>query len=386
MTFMTFLKKRPILFWNAILILPAAVSLCAGIVNALRPGYSEDFQWSGTHLMLHHIDPYRQFLLHDPGHLLLMTQVPNYLQQLYVLLLPLGALSFSSARLIWLILNCLFAVVVLLTLRKIYSLDNARTLLLATLLLASTPFRIVLGAGTESLLELMLVCLFFCFEGEIKRGILLGLSYFKYSFSPVLFFYLLFRRRYRILAASLIPPVSGLAVMWLFVKGNVVTLAIEPLLVSRTGVSPGLADLMMLVHFAFDRLLQKPVASAIAYAVALSASAVYAFLLSRRKGLLLQNEFAAVAIGSLMFFPHLTYDFVFLIVPVAACLTGAMNKAKIVVLCLCSLILYVVKLLPLLGHLLSDTSISLAVLLVLSGMLLTLAHPDFTTPVEADSY
>lgn len=379
------IRKRPILLWNAILILPAAVSLCVGVFNALSPAYSKDFQWSGTHLTLLHIDPYRQFLLHDPGHLLVRTQVPNYLHELYILLLPLGALSFSSAWLVWLILNCLFAAIVLLVLRKIYSLDNARTLLLTSLLLASTPFRIAVAAGTESLLELLLFCLFFHFEGEIKRGIVLGLSYSKYSFSPVLFFYLFFRRRYRILAISLIPPVLGLIFMWLLVKGSLITLALEPLRVSRTGVSPGLADLMLIVHAAFDRVVQNKVASTIAYSFALIASALYAFFLSRRKDLSLQDEFASIAIGSLIFFPHLTYDFVFLIVPVAACLAGAISRVKVIVLCLCGLSLFAVKFLFLLGNPLPKTYVSFTVLLVLSAMLLMLGRPDFAQAIEADA-
>jgi hypothetical protein len=172
----TLVRRRPILVLNVALILPAALSLYGGIRNALRPGYSEDFQWSGAHLTVHHIDPYRQFLLNDPGHLILMTQVPNYLHELYILLLPLGALTFTSARLVWLLLNCIFTIIVIASLQKIYGLDRAKTFLLALLLLASTPFRVVLGAGTESLLELTFFCLFFCLEGQITRGLVLGLS------------------------------------------------------------------------------------------------------------------------------------------------------------------------------------------------------------------
>jgi hypothetical protein len=377
MSLITSMKKRPILFWNAALFLPAAVSLCGGIYNALRPGYSEDFQWSGTHLALHRIDPYHQFLLHDPGHLILMTQVPNYLHELYILLLPLGAMSFSSARLIWLVLNCLFTVAILAILRNIYALDRAKTLLLALLLLASTPYRIVLGAGTESLLELMFFCLFFYLKGHIKRGLILGLSYLKYSFSPVLVFYLAFRRQYRMLAISLVPPLVGLLLMWLLVGGNLVSLATEPLVVSRNGVSPGLGDLMMLVHIAFDHMLQKSVVGGMTYAAALLASAGYAFILSRQNGLSVQREAAALAVGSLMFFPHLTYDFVFLIVPVAACLAGSMNKTKTFVLVVCSLILYAVKLVPMFGPSLPREYVVVAVFLLLSGLLMMFGRPDF---------
>lgn len=373
-------KKRPILFWNVILFLPAAVSLYGGVRNALRPGYSEDFQWSGAHLTFHHIDPYRQFLLNDPGHLILMTQVPNYLHELYILLLPLGALTFTSAKLIWLVLNCFFTVIVLATLRKIYALDRAKTFLLALLLLASTPFRVVLGAGTESLLELAFFCLFFYLEGEIKRGVVLGLSYLKYSFSPVLFFYLVFRRRYRLLEISILPPLLGLLIMWSLVSGNIVTLAREPFAVSRTGVSPGMGDLMSFVHIAFGRFLQGSGASSVAYFVALIASAGYAFFLSRQDPFTDQMEAASIAIASLLLFPHLVYDFVFLIVPMAACLAGPLKRKKIVVLSGCGLILYGYRLLPMLRHPVTHTHTSVGIFLLLFAMLVALKLKEVVRP------
>jgi len=380
---MTSLKKRAILTWNAVLILPAAVSLYGGVRNALRPGYSEDFQWSGAHLTLHHIDPYHQFLLHDPGHLILMTQVPNYLHELYILLLPLGALTFASARLVWLVLNCLFTVVVLATLRTIYALDPAKTFLLALLLIASTPFRVVLGAGTESLLELTFFCLFFYLEGEIKRGLVLGLSYLKYSFSPVLFLYLAFRRRYRLLAISMLSPLLGLLAMWLLVRGNIGTLGLEPFAVSRTGVSPGMGDLMKLAHVAFDRVLLGPLASNAAYFVAIVASAGYAFFLARQDYLTRQVEAASLAIASLMFFPHLVYDFVFLIVPIAACLAAPWNRTKVGVLSACSVILYGYRLVPILGHGIVHTSVSIVVFLLLLGMLVVFGRKEVSPEVAS---
>src|ERR1700722_18114146 len=131
------MRVRPILWINAALIFPAAVSLYAGVRNSLSR--SQDFQWSGTHLALQHIDPYSQFLSHDPEHRILLSQVPNYLHELYILLLPLGALSFSHAKPIWAIINCLFAVLIAFVLRRIYDLPGSQTLLLLLLLFSSTP-------------------------------------------------------------------------------------------------------------------------------------------------------------------------------------------------------------------------------------------------------
>lgn len=63
-----------------------------------------------------------------------------------------------------------------------------------------------------------------------------------------------------------------------------------------------------------------------------------------------------------------------------------MNRAKVIVLCLCGLSLYAVKFLYLLGHPLPKAYVSLTVLFVFSGLLLMLAHPDFAQSIEADGY
>ncbi|WP_263367585.1 hypothetical protein [Edaphobacter bradus] len=380
------MKKRTILWWNLSLVLPAAVSLYAALRNALKLGHSQDFQWSGASLALHHIDPYRQILLHNPGHLILLSQVPNYLHELYLLFLPLGAMSFASARVVWLVLNGVFMLGVLFLLRRIYGLDKARTLLLALLLIVSTPFRIVVGAGTESLLELFLFCLVFDLKGPLGRGLALGFSYLKYSFSPVLFLYLALRREYRVLAVSLAPPLLGLLGMWSLVHGNLLTLAIEPFAVSRVGVTPGLGDLMVLVHGALDHVLPVAFVGELTYAVAFLASAGYAFFFSRQNGVSRQREAAALAVASLMFFPHLTYDYIFLTIPLAACLTGAMTRAKVLILSAICLVLYGIKALPVVA--ISPATKAwrgLAVFLLLSGILYLVSRRGFEETTQDQS-
>jgi hypothetical protein len=86
---------------NGILAAPAAVSLAVGVRNVLRR--SQDMHWSGSHLLGERIDPYLQFLHHDPEHRLPVSQVPNYLHELYLVMLPLGLLPFGAARALWVV-------------------------------------------------------------------------------------------------------------------------------------------------------------------------------------------------------------------------------------------------------------------------------------------
>ena len=169
-------ELSPLPWINLALVPPAAVSFYGPLRNVFREGHFQDFQWSGTGLTIRHIDPYHQALIHDPNHQFLLSQAPNYLHELYLLLLPFGALSFHAAKPYWTLMSCLFTAISVLMLRQIYNLDRSRTILIALLLLISTPFRIALGAGTEVLLELLLFCLVFYCVSLVGSGIATGLQ------------------------------------------------------------------------------------------------------------------------------------------------------------------------------------------------------------------
>lgn len=320
------MKIRPIVWLNTALSVPAGMSLYAGVRRGLERG--QDFQWSGAHLTGLHVDPYRQYLSGDPGHRILLAQVPNYLQELYVLLLPIGAVRFESARAAWVVLNLLFLAWVVAMMRKVYALGRGETLLLLLLTLASTPFRIVLGNGQQSLLELVFFCLVFTARSPVGRGLALGLSYAKYSFSPVMVFYLAMRRQFRMLLLSLIPVALGLLAMWELVGGRLLPLSAEPMAVSRTGVTPGLGDVMSLVQAATGSRLSAKTLHGLMYGVALGASAGFGVYLGRRRGPSAKRDAPILAVVSLMLFTHLTYDYIFLMVPLAAGLGSEVGRRR----------------------------------------------------------
>jgi hypothetical protein len=176
-----------------------------------------------------------------------------------------------------------------------------------------------------------------------------------------------------LLAISLVPPLLGLLVMWFLVRGNLFTLALEPLMVSRIGVSIGMADLMSIIHTLFDTVLSVSAVGQLTYAVALLASAGFAFILSRQGELSPQRAAAALALTSLMFFTHLVYDFVFLIIPLAACLAGPIRRVNIFILSAIGFIWYGVKLLPMLPSSVAVLAgFEITVFLLLSGILVML--------------
>lgn len=53
-------------------------------------------------MLVDRIDPWFDFLNCDPLHRIQLTQIPNYLPVLYLLLSPVGLLPFSAAKVVWL--------------------------------------------------------------------------------------------------------------------------------------------------------------------------------------------------------------------------------------------------------------------------------------------
>jgi hypothetical protein len=366
---------------------PAAISVLQGAKNGLQR--SQDFQWSGAHLLGLGIDPFQQQLQHDPQHMIVLTQVPNYLHELYVVLWPLGLLSQQRAAAVWVVLNVCFALAAVAALGSLYALGTGRTVLLGLLLAISTPFRIALGNGQQCLLELLLLV---AAVGWARRasprgttgttfagGFVLGLSYFKYSFSPIVMFFLALSRRLRLVVLSLLVPVAGWLAFSMRVHRSPLATAMEPLTVSRTGVSQGDADLATLLPLVIAH------SGTVALGVCLLLSVALAYGIVRRQSELLV-AFASIAVADLALFPHLTYDFVLLAIPLALLLQGgrrsgwpaAMSAASIFVLW------YVFKLLPPRGGAgweIASISVHMALLLVL-GLGLLMRQPRLQDTLE----
>jgi hypothetical protein len=172
--------------------------------------------------------------------------------------------------------------------------------------------------------------------------------------------------------------------MWALVHGNLITLGTEPLVVSHIGVAAGLGDLMTIIQIFFHKIVPEPVVGRLMYAAALLASAGYAFWLSRQKSLSIRRDAAPIAVASLMFFTHLTYDYVFLVIPLAAALTTPRGKPKIFLLAAIGLLWFGVKFLQPFGDSqAAQAAISVVVFLLLFGVLIALQvmRPTVENPI-----
>lgn len=310
-------RSRPFgmrLLW-AVGSVATTASVYAGLLNSIH--HSQDLQWSGTRLLLNHVNPWLQSLAGNPDHTLILSQGPNYAHFLYLLMAPLGAMSFAAARVVWAVCNLIFAGLTLWLVKGIFEQTRTEWGITCIAFLCGTSFRNDLGNGQQALLVLVLVAAAYSARKPWPKCLWFGLSYCKYSFSPPYFFDLLLSRPIGFVAATLIPAAIGVLWAHWMVGGPWLQLIVEPLLVGK-GIRPSNSDLMAMVDdFFIWRHGWNILYLILEYAVPVLAAAAVAWRMRFKSGLrgsaLRQALTAVYGTSALLLFRHLGYDFVFLI-------------------------------------------------------------------------
>lgn len=357
-----------------VLAVMAAISTFVGVKEgAFSDPATEgfDFQWSGAHLLSQHENPWKLYIEHEDQGKIILGQQPNYLAEFFLMLLPLGRMSFQDAMVWWCGFNLAFAAVVIYVVRKIFLLDRDHTFLVTFLLMASTPFRVTLHIGQHGLFVLMMLCLAFFPRNLALRGLGLGLSYSKYSFAPVIVLMLLVKRRVGLVLISIIPPLVGLLVAWSMLGGSLWTLALEPLGVAKMAMGPGNGDIITLTEDMLRKLqTSPPLTFSIPSTLGLLAAAVGAIWVGRSKRMDDRIQFAVALILTLVCLKHVMYDFVVLVVPVAVAVMAPKSKARAIVL-LCAFHFWFLT--PIVGHIFSEHRVYAPEVLIYGILLLVMA-------------
>jgi hypothetical protein len=331
------LLSRPALWAGTLL---AFISIADAIRNSIL--YSLDFQWSPARLLAQHIDPWATYLAGDPGHRILLNQVPNDLHELYAAMLPFGYLPLMPAKLAWAAINLALVLLSCWLIARMYELNGRKTWLLTLLVLIGTPARVTIGNGQVTALVLASLALWAVALSSRGRGLLLGVSWAKYSVPPVLAAFLLLRRRWRLLLYSLLPPAIGFLFFCAWLRTPFWTLLFEPFRTSANNVSPGLANIMAIVAIALRHppmFRPAPDAFYLSHAAGWTLYAPYLFGIALALGMatyfFLHGKhvdgrllMACLMAACLLCFKHQIYDFLFLIFPLAVALKTSPSTAR----------------------------------------------------------
>jgi hypothetical protein len=342
------LEERPDRWLDWLLSLPALwlgtilalISIADGIRNSIL--HSLDFQWSPARLLAHRVDPWATYLAGDPGHRILLNQVPNDLHELYVAMLPFGYLPLMPAKIIWAVINVALVLLSCRLVARIYELSSHKVWLFTLLVLTSTSARVTIGNGQVTALVVVSLALWAIASSSRGRGLLLGIAWAKYSVPPVLAAFLLLRRRWRLLLYSLLPPAAGFLFFYGWLRTPFWTLLLEPFRTSANNVSPGLANIMAVSEIALrDPPLFRPTPDAFYLSPAAGWTAVIPYLCAIALAIGIATYFfmrgkqvdgrvlmACLTTACLLCFKHQIYDFLFLMFPLAIALQADRSTAR----------------------------------------------------------
>ena len=199
-----------------------------------------DYQYSPSKLFIEKINPYEYFLFSEDTSRIIGAQYPVYSQATYVFFSVLSILDWETSRLVWSIINLTLGTISVLIIAKKANLENYYIILIWCIFSMSTPFRNCIGNGQLSFLVLISYCSLFL-ENSFKRNFLFGLSYMKYSFMPVLAFFVFLKDGFIGLFISGLFCVTGWIIFSLYLDQNVFHTIFQPIVSGLNGFDNTLA-------------------------------------------------------------------------------------------------------------------------------------------------
>lgn len=267
-----------------------------------------DFQWSGARMLTEGRSPFTVFIEQGPGEFA-GTQYPNYAPLLYLLLAPSGLLTLKVAAVAWAICNVGFTVVSGWLVGRGAGFATRGTVALTAALMISVSYYDAIHKGQQTLLVLLAAIVAARSASQTRAGALLAVTLAKYSFAPLALIWLA-RRQWKALLVTAWVHAGAVAAFCLVTGSSPVGAIAGPLRVAQT-MLPGSGNVMTLADHA-------GAAPAVQYALALALAAVACHF--ARDVLRASDWVASLAVVSLIAlatFPHLLYDYAFLL-PVAA--------------------------------------------------------------------
>ena len=147
-------------------------------------------------------------IFHDilPG----KSHIPVWNHLIYILFYPFTLFPYEITKILWFFSNLFFTYVIIIVLKKAYNYNINRSIILAILIISSTPFTNTLGNGQLGLFLLMSMTIYWYSQSKLKV-IFLSTAYIKFSFAPFFLINSLFKKEIDLIYAMFI---SFLAVIF----------------------------------------------------------------------------------------------------------------------------------------------------------------------------
>lgn len=338
-------------FWAVLyllMVLLSIVSIYEGIKNGLV--WSQDFQYDAATALVNGYDPYDLSMDFDAGRLPDIEHLKgfydyydslgtpqrmeaNQFPSLLYILTPYTLLPYGAARVLWVMTNIICTAVIIWLLKKTFMARTDERLypVFMMLMLAGTPWRNQIGVGQHTLFAfafyLLAVYISLDDSGEesycraLPAGLLLSLSYLKYTVTAPLALYFIYKRKWKAFIISLIPHILLTGAAAYMLHEPYADMLIKPLKVASALAGEGSIDIGALTH-------GSPVGLVVTAAVMIF---IFTAALIMPEG---NDELfvSLAALLSLVMTYHRSYDFFIMIIVFGYFATGRMKTAEIIYL------------------------------------------------------
>jgi hypothetical protein len=158
---------------------------------------SGDFQWTPTVELLQRHNPYESYF---SGKSLFLAQSPLYPLTGYILLIPYAAMDWQYAKIAWALTNYVMTFILFFCLHNLWKIKNKMIVVfLCSAFLISGFYKDAIRYGQHDLfvLALFMSAVVITKRNKFVAGVLLGLSWFKYSATFPLSLYFIFKQEWK---------------------------------------------------------------------------------------------------------------------------------------------------------------------------------------------
>ncbi len=270
-----------------------------------------DLMWQPSKIFWDKINHYNY--QYETKDIFLGCQKGQYGHFLFIFLYPLTLFEWEQAKLIWLIINILFAISIPLIICRVCNLSIILTLVILGIFLTSHPTRMTINYGQNSMMIFFFMMLPYLLSETKKQNfysIISGISYIKYSTGYILFLNLLIEKKFKKLFLSLIVTILSWIFYSYYTDSNLIDSFLGPfkLIIGDNYVRTG--DLYSIINIYF--LKEVNIINKILQIFIILIINIY-FLFQIRNVKNKLAKLSVICILPLIFLPHSNYDYVLLL-------------------------------------------------------------------------
>lgn len=270
-----------------------------------------DLMWQPSKIFWDKINHYNY--QYETKDIFLGCQKGQYGHFLFIFLYPLTLFEWEQAKLIWIIINIMFAISIPLIICRVCNLSIILTLVILGIFLTSHPTRMTINYGQNSMMIFFFMMLPYLLSESKKQNfysIISGISYIKYSTGYILFLNLLIEKKFKKLFLSLIVTILSWIFYSYYTDSNLIDSFLGPfkLIIGDNYLRTG--DLYSIINIYF--LKEVNIINKILQIFIILIINIY-FLFQIRNVKNNLAKLSVICILPLIFLPHSNYDYVLLL-------------------------------------------------------------------------